>query len=86
MTEDSKGKKKPPRQAYNIQFAHGLSGESLLDIIQLELLRARSSDPPQPEASLPTPILHEIKFRLKYYLEKHGEVERPTPKKVGTRD
>jgi len=74
--------KKPPREAYNIQFANGLSGSELSNILQYELLRARASG---TEVTLPVSIVHDIKFRLSWYRKRHGEVERPPPKKVGTR-
>ena len=76
--------RKPPREAYNIQFAQGLCGDAMLDIIQHELLRARSKKPPT-EATLPTAILHDIKYRLTWYLDKYGEVERDAPDKVGVK-
>lgn len=74
--------KKPPREAYNIQFAQGLSTKDLITLLQHELLRARTSD---SEVTLPTSIVHDIKFRLNWYMKNHGEVDRPAPKKVGTR-
>jgi hypothetical protein len=78
--------KKPPREAYNIQFAQGLSGEELLNILQYEILRARDKKQPGSEVALPTALVHDIKFRLKWYLERHGDVQRPKPKRAGHRE
>lgn len=82
MTEGEQENKKPPREAYNIQFAHGLSAEDMMMVLQHELLRARSTD---SEVTLPSSIVHDIKFRLGWYLKRHGEVDRPPPKKAGAR-
>lgn len=75
-------KPKPSREAYNIQFAQGLSSEDMITLLQHELLRARTSD---SEVTLPSSIVHDIKFRLVWYFKKHGEVDREPPKKVGTK-
>lgn len=65
---------KPSRRHVNINFARSLSSSELIAILQLELLRARSQKPEASEASLPTEILHDIKFRLTYYSEEAGEI------------
>ncbi len=75
-------KQKPPREAYNIQFAQGISTCELITVLQHELLRARTSD---SEVTLPSSIVHDIKFRLGWYLNEIGEVERPTPKRAGAK-
>ena len=67
---------KPPRETVNIQFARGLTAKELNTILQLELIRARSQKPAATECTLPTEIVHDIKFRLRYYAELHGEVDR----------
>lgn len=64
------------RETINIEFARGLSAEQLNTILQLELIRARTSSPPEPEVTLPTQIVHEIKFRLNCYKEIYGEPDR----------
>jgi hypothetical protein len=79
----SRRPKKPPREAYNIQFAQHLPTEELLVLLQYELLRARDR---KQDVSLPTAIVHDIKFRLGYYLDNYGEVERPPPKRAGQKD
>ena len=73
---DRKSKEKPPRETINIQFARGLSSKELGTILQLELIRARSQKPQATEVSLPTEIVHDIKFRLRYYARMFGEVDR----------
>ena len=75
-------RQKTPREPYNIQFAQGISTGDLITLLQYELLRARTSD---TEVMLPTSIVHDIKFRLGFYLKKHGEVERPPPKRARKR-
>jgi hypothetical protein len=65
---------KPSRRHVNINSARGLSSSELITIIQLELLRARGQKPEAPEATLPTEVLHDIKFRLQYYSEEMGEI------------
>jgi hypothetical protein len=82
VTEGEHENKKPPREAYNIQFAHGLSAEDMMMVLQHELLRARNTG---AEVTLPTSIVHDIKFRLGWYLENHGEVVRPPTKRAGAR-
>jgi len=71
-----KGKPKKNRDTVNIEFARGLSSEQLNTILQLELIRARGQKPPAQEVTLPTEIIHDIKFRLRYYAQLHGEVDR----------
>lgn len=78
----SSRKQKPPREAYNIQFAQGISTKDMLTLLQYELLRARNTE---SEVLLPQSIVHDIKFRLGWYLKNHGEVERPVPKRVGAK-
>jgi hypothetical protein len=68
--------RKPERTTVNIRFARGLSYDQLNTILQLELLRARSQSPPAKEVSLPTELIHDIKYRLRYYSENCGEVPR----------
>ncbi len=70
---DQRGKR---RETINIQFARGLSSQHLNLIMQLELLRARSQKPPATEASLPVEVFHDVKFRLRYYATKFGEIDR----------
>lgn len=66
---------KPPRETYNIQFVRELDTLDIADVIlQYELLRARDA---KKEVSLPVEMVHDIKFRLKYYEERYGEIERP---------
>lgn len=64
------------RRTVNIMFARGLSTDQLNTILQLELIRARSTDPPKTEVTLPTELVHDIKFRLRYYSSLYGEVDR----------
>jgi len=71
-----KGKPKKNRDTVNIEFARGLSSEQLNTILQLELIRARGQKPAAQEVTLPTEIIHDIKFRLRYYAKLHGEVDR----------
>lgn len=71
---NNSGKIKRSRESVNIQFAQTLEEASLLDIIQNELLRSRAQSPPSQETSLPTTLMHEIKFRLNWYFEKYGAV------------
>ncbi len=76
-------RKTKPRETVNIGFARSLSSSHLCTILQLELIRARSQKPPATEVNLPTEIVHDIKFRLRYYERFHGEVDR---KKFFARD
>lgn len=69
-------KDRPSRDKINIQFARSLSSNGLESILQLELIRARTQNPPATEVSLPTEIIHDIKFRLRYYSTMFGEVDR----------
>lgn len=69
-------KEKKDRRTVNIQFARSLTPDQLNTILQLELIRARSTDPPKTEVSLPTELVHDIKFRLRYYSTLFGEVDR----------
>ena len=71
LTDDGY-KKKPSREAYNIQFAQGISTEDLITLLQYELLRARTAD---SEVTLPTSIVHDIKFRLGKYLKELGDIK-----------
>lgn len=61
------------RGKINIQFSRGLSSRDLNTLLQHELLRARSCTPTQ-EVRLPAEIVHELKFRLRYYSEMHGSI------------
>ncbi len=69
-------KKRKARETVNIEFARSLSSSHLCTILQLELIRARSQKPPAAEVTLPAEIVHDIKFRLRYYERFHGEVDR----------
>jgi len=76
MTEEIKKFNKPRnRDSINIKWARDLTSEGLEDILQHELLRARSSVPPKTEVSLPTTLVHEIKHRICRYAELHGELD-----------
>jgi len=66
--------KKPPRETYNIQFSQELPTYELITVLQYELLRARDQ---RKDVVLLQALVHDIKFRLSWYLEKHGEVLRP---------
>ena len=68
--------KNPPRQSVNIRFARGLSSKELLAILQLQLIRARNQKPAETEVTLPTEVVHDLKFRLRYYSERYGEIDR----------
>lgn len=63
------------RERRNIQFAHGLSSDEMILLLQHELLRARTQGP-LAEVSIPNAIVHDIKFRLSYYAKLFGEVDR----------
>ena len=78
MREEGRGrpKSKKNRKSVNIAFARGLSSTQLGTILQLQLLRARGATPSSAEVTLPTEIVHDIKFRLRYYARLFGEVDR----------
>ncbi len=70
---------KKPREVHNIQFANGLDDEDVLLILQHELLIARSKGDECPEVVLPASLVHNIKFRLGWYMDKAGEDESKRP-------
>jgi len=69
-------RRKPPREAINIQFARGLSSNELIALLQEKLIIARNQTPKATEISLITELVHDIKFRLGYYARVYGEVDR----------
>lgn len=73
---DGDRKKRKTRETVNIEFARSLSTRQLNTILQMELIRARGQKPAASEVSLPVEIVHDIKFRLRYYERFHGEVDR----------
>lgn len=88
MTQDADPKDRPPerrkphkanRKTINIQFARSLSPEEMNVILQLELTRARTKEEADqvkvtPEVTLPSELVHEIKFRLTYYSRTFGDI------------
>lgn len=77
--QDNTIRRKPSRKSVNIQFARGLTTDELNTILQLELTRARSKEEADdmkvtPEVTLPSELIHEIKFRMKYYGKTYGEI------------
>ena len=75
-----RGKKEKPREAFNIQFAHGLDCHDLCSLLQYELLRARDKG---EEVVLPCAVVHDIKFRLQFYRGEVGEVVRSDTRRPG---
>lgn len=76
--QESGYRPKPSRKHININFSRGLTSSELIAILQLELLRARNQTPEASEATLPTEIIHDIKFRLQYYSDECGEISNST--------
>lgn len=71
--------RKKSRETYNIQFVNGLEDEAVLELLQYELLRARSRGTDSPEVSLPASLVHNLKFRLGWYMDRAGEDESKRP-------
>ena len=66
-------KSRRDREAKNIQFAQGSSSDDLINILQYELLRARTDG---TEVRLSSALVHDIKYRLSWYRDEVGEVIR----------
>ncbi len=64
-------KKKPDQ---NILFARSLSSLELTFILQYELMKSRGQR--SATVTLSNELVHDLKFRLKHYSEKHGEIKR----------
>ncbi len=67
---------KPSRKAKNIQFARSLSYRELTAILQNALMEARNDGADEGKVELLPEIVHDIKFRLRWYYEEIGEVKR----------
>jgi hypothetical protein len=67
---------KPSRKKKNIQFARSLSYRELSAILQNALMEARNDGAAEGKVELMPEIVHDIKFRLRWYYEEHGEVKR----------
>jgi len=75
-----RGKREKSREAFNIQFAQGLDCHDLCSLLQYELLRARDKG---GEVVLPCAVVHDIKFRLRFYRNEVGEVVRSDTRRTG---
>lgn len=71
--------RKKSRETYNIQFVNGLEDEAVLELLQYELLRARSRGTDSPEVTLPASLVHNLKFRLGWYMDRAGDDEGKRP-------
>ena len=71
--------RKKSRETYNIQFVNGLEDEAVIELLQYELLRARSKGVDSPEVSLPASLVHNLKFRLGWYMDNAGNDDSKRP-------
>lgn len=56
-----------------VLFARSLSSEQLTAVLQNELMKSREQR--LPTVTLLNEIVHDLKFRLKHYSEKYGEIK-----------
>jgi len=71
--QDDRNRQKPTRKKKNIQFARSLGSMELNAILQNALMEARGES--SNSCTLMVELVHEIKYRLRWYYEHHGEAK-----------